>query len=126
VFDHIDFAVADLDRSREFYTSALAPLDIDPFLEIDRDDGRKGTGFGSHDGPQLFIGGGPVVGGRLHIAFAAASRSAVDDFYRAALEAGGKSHGAPGLRPRYGEHYYAAFVTDPDGHVVEAVCRGSE
>lgn len=60
---------------------------------------------------------------RMHIAFAANSRSAVDAFYAAALVAGGKSKGKPGLRPVYGEHYYAAFVFDPDGHTIEAVCR---
>ena len=123
MFDHIDFAVADLDRSRTFYTAVLGALGIPRFTEICREDGRKGTGFGWQDGPQLWIGGGPPVGGRLHIAFAAGSRASVDAFYRAALEAGGTSRGAPGLRPHYAEHYYAAFVTDPDGHVVEAVCR---
>jgi catechol 2,3-dioxygenase-like lactoylglutathione lyase family enzyme len=75
VFDHIDFAVTDLDKSREFYTSALAMLGIQPFIEIDRDDGRKGVGFGSLCGPQFWIGGGPAVGGRLHVAFAANARS---------------------------------------------------
>jgi catechol 2,3-dioxygenase-like lactoylglutathione lyase family enzyme len=126
VFDHIDFAVTDLRKSRVFYTSALAMLGIEPFMEIDRDDGRKGVGFGSLGGPQFWIGGGPAVWGRLHVAFAASARSEVDDFYRAALEAGGTSCGAPGSRPKYGVRYYAAFVTDPDGHVVEAVCREPE
>jgi catechol 2,3-dioxygenase-like lactoylglutathione lyase family enzyme len=125
MFDHVDFAVTDLDRSLAFYTSVLSPLGIEPFMEMDREDARKGVGFGSHDGPQLWIGGGPAVEGRLHIAFAAGSRAAVDAFHKAALEAGGTSHGTPGLRPQYAENYYAAFVIDPDGHVVEAVCRRS-
>jgi catechol 2,3-dioxygenase-like lactoylglutathione lyase family enzyme len=123
VLDHIDFAVTNLDRSRAYYTSVLSVLGIEPFMEIDREDGHKGIGFGSHNGPQFWIGGGRAVGGRLHIAFAASSRSEVDDFYRTALEAGGTSRGAPGARPNYGKDYYAAFVTDPDGHVLEAVCR---
>jgi catechol 2,3-dioxygenase-like lactoylglutathione lyase family enzyme len=123
MIDHIDFAVTDLAMSREFYTSVLAALGISPFVGIDRNDGRKGVGFGSHDGPQFWIGGGAAIDGRLHVAFAAKSRAEVDGFHAAALEAGGTSRGSPGVRPRYGEHYYAAFVTDPDGHVLEAVCR---
>ncbi len=123
MIDHIDIAVTDLERSRALYLPALAPLGINPFIEIKRDDGREGTGFGSLAGPQFWIGKGPSIMGRLHIAFAAESRSVVDAFYRAALQAGGTCKGAPGLRPRYGEHYCAAFVLDPDGHTIEAVCR---
>ena len=123
MLDHIDFAVTDLARSRAFYAKILAVLGIHPFLDIQREDGREGTGFGSPDGPQFWIGGGKPVAGRLHVAFQAASRDAVDAFHAAALGMGGASHGAPGLRPQYGEPYYAAFVLDPDGHVVEAVCR---
>jgi catechol 2,3-dioxygenase-like lactoylglutathione lyase family enzyme len=123
VFDHVDFAVSDLDRSRRFYTATLAPLGIGPFEDIKRDDGREGTGYGSAGGPQFWIGGGEPVSGRMHIAFAAKSTAAVDAFYEAALRAGGTSKGAPGLRPHYADNYYAAFVIDPDGHTVEAVCR---
>ncbi|MGH8249686.1 MAG: VOC family protein [Steroidobacteraceae bacterium] len=125
MFDHIDFAVTDFDKSRAFYTAVLSPLGIESFMEIDREDGRKGVGFGSDDGPQLWTGGGPAVEGRLHIAFAAGSHAAVDAFHQAALEAGGTSYGAPGLRSQYAENHYAAFVSDPDGNVIEAVCRGS-
>ncbi len=126
MFDHIDFAVTDLARSRDFYTRVLATLGIHPFLEIQREDGRHGIGFGSADGPQFWIGGGAALTGRLHIAFQAASRESVDAFHGAALSSGGASHGAPGLRPRYVNPYYAAFVLDPDAHVVEAVCRAHE
>jgi len=122
MWDHVDFAVVDVARSRAFYVASLAPLGIRPLVEVDRDDGRKGTGFGV-DLARFWIGGGVPVAGRLHVAFVAPSRAAVDAFHAAALAAGGEDRGTPGLRPRYGAHYYAAFVRDPDGHVVEAVCR---
>lgn len=126
MLDHIDFAVKDFDKSRAFYVAVLAPLGISPFTDIKRDDGREGTGFRSLTGPQFWIGGGTASNGRLHIAFSADSRSDVDVFHKAALQAGGTCKGAPGLRPRYGEHYYAAFVIDPNGHTIEAVCRQSD
>jgi len=126
MLDHIDFSVADFQKSRAFYVLALAPLGIGAVLDTKRHDGNAGTGFGRHSFPQFWIGDGSAVSGRLHVAFAADSRAAVDAFHKAALEAGGTSKGAPGLRPRYGEHYYAAFVFDLDGHTIEAVCRQSE
>lgn len=126
MLDHIDFAVKDLEVSRKFYGSVLAALDIKPFIDIKTDEGREGTGYGSLTGSQFWIGKGEVVKGRMHIAFAARSRQAVDDFYEVALQAGGVCKGGPGLRSRYGEHYYAAFVIDPDGHTIEAVCRHPE
>ena len=121
--DHIDIAAANLQRSREYYRRTLAPLSFEPIVDIDRSDGRKGTGFGRESKPQFWIGGGSAVVGRLHIAFEAESRAAVDEFYKEALSAGAKSKGEPGLQPRYGDNYYAAFVLDPDGHTIEAVCR---
>jgi catechol 2,3-dioxygenase-like lactoylglutathione lyase family enzyme len=124
--DHVDFAARDPARSRAFYAAALAPLGIRPVVETDREDGRQGTGFGPGEPAQFYIGGGPPVAGRLHLAFAAQTRAAVDAFHRAALGAGGRDHGQPGLRPHYDENYYAAYVVDPDGHVVEAVCRQPE
>lgn len=127
MFDHLDFAVDDIARSRAFYAAALAPLGIVPIVAIDRDDGRRGTGFGGGDGiARFWIGGGEPVAGRMHFAFVAPSRAAVDAFHAAALAAGGEDHGAPGERPRYGAPYYAAFVRDPDGHVIEAMCRAAE
>lgn len=126
MLDHIDFAVTDLENSRRFYTSVLAALGISPFVDIKTDEGREGTGYGSLVGSQFWIGKGEAVTGRMHIAFVAGSRQAVDDFYEAALQVGGERKGTPGLRPKYGEHYYAAFVTDPDGHTIEAVCRHSD
>jgi catechol 2,3-dioxygenase-like lactoylglutathione lyase family enzyme len=126
MLDHIDFAVRDLGASRRFYTSTLAALDIEPFMNIKTDEGREGTGYGKLAGSQFWIGKGEAVKGRMHIAFAAKSRKAVDEFYATALQVGGSCKGAPGVRPHYGEHYYAAFVIDPDGHTIEAVCRGAE
>lgn len=123
MIDHIDFAVRDLAVSRAFYVAALAPLGIGPVIDIDREDGRQGTGFGCGESAHFYIGGGDPIVGRLHVAFAAESRAAVEAFHQAALAAGGIDHGKPGLRPHYDEHYYAAYVIDPDGHVVEAVCR---
>lgn len=89
MIDHIDFAVADFRRSREFYSRALEPLAIHPVLDIKRRDGHEGTGFGRSSIPQFWIGGGSAVVGRLHVAFEAELRAAVDAFYEAALQAGG-------------------------------------
>jgi catechol 2,3-dioxygenase-like lactoylglutathione lyase family enzyme len=118
---HIDFAVTDFGRSREFYLRALAPLGLT--LVIDRWNGRELSGFGTPPDPELWIRQGPLLTPRLHVALAAPSRAAVDAFHAAALAAGGRDHGAPGMRPRYGPHYYAAYALDPDGHNVEAVYR---
>jgi len=126
MFDHVDFAVVDLTVSRNFYETVLAALGIEPFMDIKTEEGREGTGYGSLKGEQFWIGKGEAVKGRMHIAFAAQSRAEVDEFHRAAIDAGGVSKGAPGVRPVYGEHYYAAFVFDPDGHTIEAVCRKPE
>jgi|SRR5688572_33125413 len=123
MFDHIDLAVQDIALSRAFYVAALAPLGIKPVIEIDRPDRRQGTGFGFGEPAQFYIGGGRPVAGRFHVAFAAPTRATVDAFHKAALDAGGIDNGKPGLRLRYDEHYYSAYVLDPDGHVVEAVCR---
>jgi len=126
MFDHIDFAVVDLEGSRKFYEPVLATLGVEPFMNIRTDEGREGTGYGSLTGEQFWIGKGEAVNGRMHNAFAASTRSAVDEFYKTATGAGGKAKGPPGIRPTYGEHYYAAFVFDPDGHTIEAVCRRAE
>lgn len=120
---HIDLGVTDFARSRTFYVNALAPLGITAVMDIKREDGRKLTGFGTAPDPEFWIRTGPTPAVRLHVAFLADSRAAVDAFHAAALAAGGTDNGSPGLRPRYAERYYAAFVLDPDGHNIEAVCR---
>lgn len=123
---HIDFAVADLARSREFYERALAPLGLRVSITFTKHAGHRCIGFGPKPDPVFWIRGGGPVQGHLHVAFAAPSREAVDAFHTAAIQAGGKDNGASGLRPRYAEHWYAAFVLDPDGHNIEAVYRGLE
>lgn len=120
---HIDFAVTDLERSRHFYERALAPLGLTPVITFTNYAGRRLIGFGSLPDPVFWIRDGQPISGRLHVAFQANSRAAVDAFYAAAVQVGGKDNGPPGLRPRYAEHWYAAFVLDPDGHNIEAVCR---
>ena len=120
---HVDFAVADLVRSREFYEHALAPLGLRVSITFTNHAGHRCIGFGSEPDPVFWIRDGAAVQGHLHVAFAASSRAAVDAFHAAAVQAGGTDNGEPGLRPRYAEHWYAAFVLDPDGHNIEAVCR---
>jgi catechol 2,3-dioxygenase-like lactoylglutathione lyase family enzyme len=128
MIDHIGFAVSDLARSRAFYVQSLAPLGFAPVMDVSREQtgGYEGTAFGPPGRPQFWIGNGEQRGGPMHIAFAAASRSAVDAFHNAAIAAGGHDNGAPGLRPHYHPDYYGAFVLDPDGHNIEAVCHVAE
>jgi len=125
MLDHIGFAVADLDRSRSFFAAALAPLAITPLAEVTAEQtGRDAhVGFGSNGKAFFWIGNGRSPAGTTHVAFVARSRAEVDAFYRAALGAGGKDNGSPGLRPHYHANYYGAFVIDPDGNNVEAVCH---
>ena len=125
MLDHIGLSVADFARRRAFYAAALAPLGFGPVMDVTREQtgGYEGTGFGPPGRPQFWIGTGEQRGGRVHVAFVAADRAAVDAFHRAALAAGGADNGAPGLRPHYHPHYYGAFVFDPDGHNIEAVCH---
>lgn len=86
----------------------------------------EGVGFGPPSQPLFWIGAGDALQGKLHVAFAAADRRAVDALHRAAIVAGGTDNGAPGLRPHYHPNYYGAFVLDPDGHNIEAVCHAPE
>ena len=125
MIDHIGFAVADYPRSRAFYAAALAPLGFAPVMDVTREQtgGYEGTGFGPRGLPRFWIGSGDKRGGCMHVAFEASSRAAVDAFYDAAIAAGGRDNGEPGLRPHYHANYYGAFVFDPDGHNIEAVCH---
>ena len=119
MFDHIGLTVSDLERSRAFYKHALAPLGITELATYD-----GGAGFG-REHPTFWIGRGKAAQPqpRTHVAFAAVTRLEVDAFHRAAIAAGGQDNGPPGLRPQYHPDYYGAFVLDPDGHNVEAVCH---
>ncbi len=124
MIDHVGFPVSDYNRSLVFYEKALAPLGYALVMEVDQtENAHRAAGFGIGNKPDVWIGGEGGLNGILHVAIAASSREAVDAFHRAALAAGGRDNGAPGLRPHYHPNYYAAFVLDPDGHNVEAVCH---
>jgi catechol 2,3-dioxygenase-like lactoylglutathione lyase family enzyme len=124
MLDHTGFPVSDYARSKAFYLQALAPLGYALVMEVQQDENDSpAAGFGAGGKPDLWIGGEGGLQRPIHIAIAAPNRAAVDDFHRAALAAGGKDNGAPGLRPHYHPDYYAAFVRDPDGHNIEAVCH---
>jgi catechol 2,3-dioxygenase-like lactoylglutathione lyase family enzyme len=125
MLDHITFAVADVARSKTFYDMALAPIGIGPIVSVlPEQTGDEGyLGYGSEGRVYFWVGSGEPLKGRLHVAFAAKDRAGVDAFHRAALAAGGIDNGAPGVRAHYHPDYYGAFVLDPDGHNIEAVCR---
>lgn len=118
MIDHIGLAVSDIDKAKAFYGAALAPLGYGLLMQF-----GQGAGFGIAPKPDFWLHQGSSNVPPIHVAFAAASREVVDAFHRAALAAGGRDNGAPGLRPHYHAHYYGAFVLDPDGHNIEAVCH---
>jgi len=129
MLDHIGVAISDIDRSRAFYEAALKPLGITRLYEYEpdkTDSGGTAIGFGKDMMPFFWIGDNERVGEGTHVAFVAPDRAAVDAFYAAALAAGGKDNGGPGLRPKYHPNYYGAFVLDPDGINVEAVSHKPE
>jgi catechol 2,3-dioxygenase-like lactoylglutathione lyase family enzyme len=125
MIDHTGLVVSDAKKSRAFYESALAPLGYAMLMEIPKEHtgGRTVLGFGVAPKPDFWIVDGAPNDPRVHVAFRADNHQQVDDFYKAALAAGGKDNGPPGPRPHYHEKYYGAFVLDPDGHNVEAVCH---
>jgi catechol 2,3-dioxygenase-like lactoylglutathione lyase family enzyme len=120
VFDHIGFNVSDFPKSKAFFLSALKPLGVGVVAE-----GEGWAMIGRDSKPQLWFGAMGASPGAIHIAFSAESRGQVRAFYEAALAAGGKDNGAPGLRD-YHPNYYGAFVIGPDGHNIEAVCQTAE
>ncbi len=124
MIDHITFGVADFARSTAFYDSAFAPLGIKRLFDVplEHSGGVSLTGYGDVR-PWFWIAEADATRGKLHVAMLAPDRGAVDAFYHQALAAGGRDNGAPGLRPHYGPDYYGAFVLDPDGHNIEAMCR---
>ena len=129
MLDHIGFPVSNFLHSRRFYEAALEPVGVSVIMEVtaEQTGGSAHAGFGENGKPYFWIGDGEgVVRGRFHIAFTAKRRADVDAFYQAALAAGGRDNGPPGLRPHYHAHYYGAFVLDPDGHNIEAVCHSAE
>jgi catechol 2,3-dioxygenase-like lactoylglutathione lyase family enzyme len=117
MFDHIGLRTKDIDASVRFYHAAFAPLG---FELCSRDE--SGAGFGPAGAPALWLYPATDAGSRLHVAFRARDRAAVDRFHALGVIAGGRDNGAPGLRADYGPTYYAAFLLDPDGANIEAVC----
>jgi catechol 2,3-dioxygenase-like lactoylglutathione lyase family enzyme len=126
MIDHLSVVVSDYARSKMFYTHALAPTGHSRVVELRAASGHESTGFCHADGSDLWISQGEPIHPRIHIAFRVPTRAAVDAFYTAAIAAGGRDNGAPGLRPHYHANYYGAFVLDPDGHNIEAVCHETE
>ncbi|HKI98865.1 MAG TPA: VOC family protein [bacterium] len=131
MIDHTTLLVSDFERSLAFYTAALAPLGYTVVMRLSRTEipdlpVEQFAGLGVGGKPDLWLrpSEGPLA--PTHLAFACERRSTVDAFHAAALAAGGKDNGAPGLRPHYHPNYYGAFVFDPDGYNIEAVCHRAE
>ena len=121
MYDHVSLKVKDGGKSRKFFERALAPLG---YKLLDEYEG--GAGFGAEDKSALWIAQGQPHAPAVHLAFAASNRAGVDAFHAEALGAGGRDNGRPGIRKNYGPDYYAAFVLDPDGNNIEAVCQKPE
>ena len=125
MIDHIGFPVSDYARAKAFYTEALAPLGYSLIMEVAQQErsGDQAAGFGTDGKPDFWIGSEGGLLKPLHVAILANDRATVDAFHKAALAAGGCDNGAPGIRAHYHPNYYGAFVLDPDGHNIEAVCH---
>lgn len=121
MFDHVVFGTSDYEASKAFFLKALAPIGIAIVSE-----GPLGIELSADGKSSLCIRRVEETPSHLHLAFVAQTREQVNDFHRAALEAGAADHGAPGLRPEYSGQYYAAFVIGPDGHNIEVVCHEGE
>lgn len=121
MIDHIGISVRDYEKSKTFYLAALAPLGYGLVMEF-----GDAAGLGEPGKPDFWISAGAEHDKPMHIALHARDRKTVDAFYHAAIGAGGKDNGAPGLRPQYHPNYYGAFVIDPDGNNLEAVCHTPE
>jgi len=126
MIDHTGVSVSNYATSKAFYAAALAPLGYALIAELPASvTGHTDVaGFGEPPKPDFWISRGKPNQPTLHVAFRAQSRAVVDSFYKAAMAAGGRDNGPPGLRPHYHANYYGAFVLDPDGHNVEAVFHG--
>jgi catechol 2,3-dioxygenase-like lactoylglutathione lyase family enzyme len=124
MIDHIGLAVSDFANSKAWYAKALAPIGYKVMMEFPAEQagGQPVAGLGDAK-PDFWIAGGGPTHPHTHIALAVSSRALVDAFYKAALAAGGRDNGPPGIRAHYHPDYYGAFVLDPDGHNVEVVCH---
>jgi catechol 2,3-dioxygenase-like lactoylglutathione lyase family enzyme len=133
MIDHMGLSVRNVARATEFYLKVLAPLGYGIVMDVSAEETghEAAVGFGApgptedfqSGKPSFWIGQNAQTSGPMHVAFVAPSRDAVDAFYAAAIKAGGRDNGRPALRPHYHANYYAAFVFDPDGNNVEAVCH---
>jgi catechol 2,3-dioxygenase-like lactoylglutathione lyase family enzyme len=133
MLDHIGLTVRDFDRAKAFYDAALAPLGVEVVMSVSAEETGDFAflGYGptadrrdiQAGKPSFWIGGGEMATGPMHVAFTAPERAMVDAFHAAALKAGGRDNGGPGPRPHYHPNYYGAFVFDPDGRNIEAVCH---
>jgi len=125
MIDHTGLVVSDFEKSKQFYTLAFAPIHYALLMDLPAavTGSTDVAGFGEAPKPDFWISRGSPNKPPIHIAIRVASRALVDAFHAAALAAGGTDNGAPGLRPHYHPNYYGAFVLDPDGHNIEAVCH---
>ena len=125
MIDHTGVSVSDFARSKRFYAAALKPIGYTLLMELPAavTGSADVAGFGEPPKPDFWIAGGTANQPIVHVAFRAATRGVVDAFHAAALAAGGRDNGAPGIRAHYHPNYYGAFVLDPDGHNIEAVCH---
>lgn len=126
IINHIEFPVADAEQSRRFYEAVLAPLGISLVISIDparTTHHAARHGFGRNGYPSLWLHGERGAKLPIHVAFTADDRAAVRAFHAAALTSGGTDNGGPGIRERYHSNYYAAYILDPDGNNIEAVCQ---
>lgn len=128
MIDHTGVVVSDFDKSKAFYCNALRAIGYSLIMEFPASvTGHTDVaGFGEPPKPDFWISGGTPNRPAVHIAFRVSSREIVDAFYKAAMAAGGTDNGAPGIRAHYHPNYYGAFVLDPDGHNIEAVCHEAE
>ena len=129
MIDHMGIAVSDIERSRKFYEATLGALGMSVNMEVGSDQTESGgtaLGFGAGDEKIFWIADQERPGEGTHVAFRVERREQVDAFHAAGVKAGGRDNGAPGLRPHYGPNYYAAFICDPDGANIEAVCYAEE
>ncbi|RYF14457.1 MAG: VOC family protein [Comamonadaceae bacterium] len=125
MIDHTGVVVSDFGRSKAFYAQALAPIGYVLMMETPASvtGGTDVAGFGEPPKPDFWIASGTANKPPVHVAFGVPARALVDAFHAAAIAAGGTDNGKPGLRPHYHPNYYGAFVLDPDGHNIEAVCH---
>lgn len=127
MIDHSGIGVSDIEQAMSFYNAAFAPLGFTMVADVPLEytGGVRVVGYG-RERPQFWISGTAKQVPPTHFAFSAQSRADVDAFYKAAMNAGGSDNGAPGIRAHYHDNYYGAFVRDPDGNNIEAVCHKPE